>query len=204
MSVSARTAEHVAVSGTIVSQPSGVLDHNGTRWTPTRNSPAARSAAGLAKAALVRGQALAGAVRGGPPRPGLRILYYHRISDERDPLAVAPGRLPAADGRARGQRAARRRPLRDRRVTLAPGEAAVALTFDDGYRDVLEHGAPGAARARLPEHGLRRARRDRRRSRHSAGTRRAACRRSRAGTSCARRSRRASCTSSRTRSRTPS
>ncbi|MDX6572623.1 MAG: hypothetical protein QOC86_1779, partial [Gaiellales bacterium] len=47
------------------------------------------SAAGLAKTVLVRGQALAGSVRGGP-RPGLRILYYHRISDDRDPLAVTP------------------------------------------------------------------------------------------------------------------
>jgi len=48
------------------------------------------SAVGLAKAALVRGQALAGTVRGGTRRPGLRILYYHRISDERAELAVTP------------------------------------------------------------------------------------------------------------------
>ena len=34
----------VAVSGAIASQPSGVLDHNGTRWTPSRNSPCHRVA----------------------------------------------------------------------------------------------------------------------------------------------------------------
>ena len=34
-------------------------------------------------------------------------------------------------------------------LALAPGEAAVALTFDDGYRDVLEDALPV-----LREHGF--------------------------------------------------
>jgi len=99
-------------------------------------------AVGLAKAALVRGQVLAGAFRGSAPRPGLRILYYHRVSDDRDPLAVTPdafrGQMDALA--ASGQRVVDLYEIDD--VTLAPGEAAVALTFDDGYRDVLENALP--------------------------------------------------------------
>jgi peptidoglycan/xylan/chitin deacetylase (PgdA/CDA1 family) len=100
------------------------------------------SVVGLAKAALVRGQALAGAVRGGQQRPGLRILYYHRISDERDPLAVAPAafRRQMDALAASGQRVVDLYEIDH--VTLEPDESAVALTFDDGYRDVLEHGLP--------------------------------------------------------------
>jgi peptidoglycan/xylan/chitin deacetylase (PgdA/CDA1 family) len=111
-----------------------------------RRSPAAR----LAKAALVRGQALAGAVRGGPVRPGLRILYYHRISAERDPLAVKPDafrrQMDALE--ASGQRVVDLYEIDE--LTLAPGEAAIALTFDDGYRDVLQHGLPVLRRHGFP------------------------------------------------------
>jgi peptidoglycan/xylan/chitin deacetylase (PgdA/CDA1 family) len=107
------------------------------------------SAAGLAKAALVRGQALAGSVRGGPPRPGLRILYYHRISDDRDPMAVTPAafRRQIEALAAGGQRVVDLYEIDD--LALAPGEAAIALTFDDGYRDVLENALPV-----LREHGF--------------------------------------------------
>jgi peptidoglycan/xylan/chitin deacetylase (PgdA/CDA1 family) len=100
------------------------------------------SAVGLAKAAIVRGQALAGTVRGGAPRPGLRILYYHRISGERDPLAVTPDdfcrQMDALA--ASGQRVVDLYEIDD--LSLEPDEAAIALTFDDGYRDVLAHGLP--------------------------------------------------------------
>src|SRR6185312_4261233 len=86
--------------------------------------------AALAKAALVRGQALAGAVRGGQPRPGLRILYYHRISAERDPLAVTPDAFRRQmDALATsGQRVVDLYEIDD--LTLEPHEAAIALTFD--------------------------------------------------------------------------
>ena len=104
---------------------------------------------GLAKAALVRGQALAGVARGGPARPGLRILYYHRVSGERDPLAVTPDafRRQMDALAASGQRVVDLYEIDD--VRLAPDEAAVALTFDDGYRDVLENALPV-----LREHGF--------------------------------------------------
>jgi peptidoglycan/xylan/chitin deacetylase (PgdA/CDA1 family) len=106
-------------------------------------------AVGLAKAAIVRGQALAGALRGGPPRPGLRILYYHRISAERDPLAVTPDafRQQMDALAASGQRVVDLYEIDE--LTLAPDASAIALTFDDGYRDVLEHGLPV-----LREHGF--------------------------------------------------
>jgi peptidoglycan/xylan/chitin deacetylase (PgdA/CDA1 family) len=107
------------------------------------------SAVGLAKAALVRGQALAGTVRGGTRRPGLRILYYHRISDERDPLAVTPAafRRQMNALAASGQRVVDLYEIDD--LALETDEAAIALTFDDGYRDVLEHALPV-----LREHGF--------------------------------------------------
>lgn len=106
-------------------------------------------AAGLAKAALVRGQALACTVRARPPRPGLRILYYHRISSERDPLAVTPDafRRQMDALAASGQRVVDLYEIDE--LTLEPDEAAIALTFDDGYRDVLEQGLPV-----LREHGF--------------------------------------------------
>jgi peptidoglycan/xylan/chitin deacetylase (PgdA/CDA1 family) len=106
-------------------------------------------AVGLAKAAIVRGQALAGAFGGGPPRPGLRILYYHRVSAERDPLAVTPDafRRQMDALAAGGQRVVDLYEIDE--LTLAPDASAVALTFDDGYRDVLEHGLPV-----LREHGF--------------------------------------------------
>jgi peptidoglycan/xylan/chitin deacetylase (PgdA/CDA1 family) len=106
-------------------------------------------AVGLAKAVLVRGQALAGTLRSRQPRPGLRILYYHRVSEERDPLAVTPAafrrQMDALAGG--GQRVVDLYEIDE--LTLDPGECAVALTFDDGYRDVLEHGLPV-----LREHGF--------------------------------------------------
>jgi peptidoglycan/xylan/chitin deacetylase (PgdA/CDA1 family) len=106
-------------------------------------------AAGLAKAMLVRGQVLAGAFRSDPARAGLRILYYHRISRDRDPLAVPPDAFKRQmDELAQsGQRVVDLYEIDD--IALEPGEAAVALTFDDGYRDVLEDGLPV-----LREHGF--------------------------------------------------
>ena len=152
----------------------------------------------------MRGQALAGAVRGGPPRPGLRILYYHRISDERDPLAVTPAafRRQMDALAASGQRVVDLYEIDD--LTLEPDEAAIALTFDDGYRDVLEHGLPVLREHGFPSTvfvvpgaiaGVAAF------SWYAAGAHAAAGRLGRAAGGGART---ASCTSSRTRSRTPS
>jgi peptidoglycan/xylan/chitin deacetylase (PgdA/CDA1 family) len=106
-------------------------------------------AAGLAKAALVRGQAFAGVVRGRAAPPGLRILYYHRIADDRDPLAVSPDdfRRQMDALATSGQRVVDLYEIDD--LALAPDEAAIALTFDDGYADVLANALPV-----LREHGF--------------------------------------------------
>lgn len=74
---------------------------------------------------------------------GLRILAYHRVSPDRDELAVAPARfreqmeyLAASSYRVLGA------------VEAAAGLDApqptriVGLTFDDGYRDVVDYALP--------------------------------------------------------------
>ena len=82
--------------------------------------------------------------RGRLDADGLRILFYHRVSDDEDALAVAPRRfreqmeLVAAAGydvidlcQAAG--------------LLAAGHSlqrTIALNFDDGYRDVAENALP--------------------------------------------------------------
>src|SRR5687767_8458963 len=47
------------------------------------------------KAALTRGRSTAWLARTGgrPDDSGLRILLYHRVADDRDPLAIAPARF---------------------------------------------------------------------------------------------------------------
>src|SRR6185312_14995946 len=48
-----------------------------------------------AKAAVTRGRSLLWAVRGGASTPGLRMLFYHRVADADDELAVGPGAFRA-------------------------------------------------------------------------------------------------------------
>ena len=108
-----------------------------------------RRAVGLAKAVLVHGQVIAGRFRGGGPKPGLRILIYHRVSDDCDQFAVSPDafkRQMEALAES-GQRVVDLYEIET--LSLAPDEAAVALTFDDGYRDILENALPV-----LREHGF--------------------------------------------------
>jgi peptidoglycan/xylan/chitin deacetylase (PgdA/CDA1 family) len=79
--------------------------------------------------------------RGCLDQSGLRILFYHRVSDDDDPLAVSPRRfreqmellstegyevVDLADALERG---------------LSPGRL-IALNFDDGFRDVAENALP--------------------------------------------------------------
>jgi peptidoglycan/xylan/chitin deacetylase (PgdA/CDA1 family) len=104
--------------------------------------PRRRPGIGFAKATLVAGQVAAHRVRTRPRPAGLRILYWHRIAESHDPLAISPraflrqldaieaSGLPVIDlyGLQDGQ--------------LDPDDAGLVLTFDDGYRDVLEHALP--------------------------------------------------------------
>jgi peptidoglycan/xylan/chitin deacetylase (PgdA/CDA1 family) len=82
--------------------------------------------------------------RGRADGAGLRILFYHRVSDDDDPLAVSPRRfreqmeLLAAGGYEVVDLAAAV-DLLER--GLSPPRV-VALNFDDGYRDVAENALP--------------------------------------------------------------
>jgi peptidoglycan/xylan/chitin deacetylase (PgdA/CDA1 family) len=96
------------------------------------------------KPALTRVRTTTWEVRGRPGRDGLRVLFYHRVSDDRDPLAIAPRRFAAqmdvlrdegyrvVDVVEAGRLLASREPL----------SRVVALSFDDGYRDVADHALP--------------------------------------------------------------
>lgn len=85
--------------------------------------------------------------------PGAAILGYHSISDGDDPLglAVSPSRfaehLEVVARRARPMRLdALARALRDGRIPAR----AVAVTFDDGYADLLHVAAPLLERYDVP------------------------------------------------------
>ncbi|MFL5919690.1 MAG: polysaccharide deacetylase family protein [Gaiellaceae bacterium] len=82
--------------------------------------------------------------RGDPDRSGIRILFYHRVSDDDDALAVSPRRfreqmeLLAAEGYTVVDLAGAVELLEH---GILPPEV-VALNFDDGYRDVAENALP--------------------------------------------------------------
>ena len=105
-----------------------------------------------AKAAHTRVRTAAWAVRAGAPRPGLRILFYHRVADDPDPLATSPRRfadqmaLLAADGYRVVDVMEAARLL----ASGGPTERVAGLSFDDGYRDVAQAALPV-----LERHGFR-------------------------------------------------
>src|SRR5439155_49357 len=97
------------------------------------------------KAAATRLRALSYAARGRPtPRDGLRILLYHRVSDEEDELAVRPARFREQMGWL-AQEGWRVIGVEEAARLLAAGTVppkTVGLSFDDGYTDVAENGLP--------------------------------------------------------------
>jgi peptidoglycan/xylan/chitin deacetylase (PgdA/CDA1 family) len=82
---------------------------------------------------------------------GVRVLAYHRVSDDEDELAVSPARFTQ-----------HMQALADADVQVVDVEEAlshldnnpngryVCITFDDGYRDNLEQAAPVLERLELP------------------------------------------------------
>lgn len=98
------------------------------------------------KAAAVRGRSAAWLLRGSrrPAAPGIRILFYHRVSDDRDELAVTPRRFAAqmAALAAAGLRGVRLTEVVDLLRQGRHDEPVVGLSFDDGYLDVAEHALP--------------------------------------------------------------
>jgi peptidoglycan/xylan/chitin deacetylase (PgdA/CDA1 family) len=106
------------------------------------------------KAMLTRGQSLRWflGARGRLDQSGLRILFYHRVSDDRDALAVSPRRFReqmeflAAAGYSVVDAV-------EAAGLLVAGDVpakTVGLNFDDGYLDVLENAGPV-----LERHGFR-------------------------------------------------
>jgi peptidoglycan/xylan/chitin deacetylase (PgdA/CDA1 family) len=116
----------------------------------TRRAAIARIAAVAYRTRLIT---LAARVAG-VGRRRVPILIYHRVNNERDPYFPS---LPTAvfeRHMAYVARAYRVLPLDEVVERLARGESlppnALAMTFDDGYRDNLTHAAPILARHRLP------------------------------------------------------
>src|SRR5437764_1349650 len=80
------------------------------------------------------------------PRPALRILTYHRVADDGDALAVPV----AAFRRQMRWLAEERLPVSGVSSGVAArAEPSIALSFDDGFADVLETALPV-----LREHGF--------------------------------------------------
>src|SRR6266699_6072999 len=86
-------------------------------------------------------------------RPRLPILTFHRVNDDHDPFMPS---LPTAVFAGRMAHIARHYqvlPVEELALRLRQGRAprdALALTFDDGYRDNLTHVAPILKRLGLP------------------------------------------------------
>jgi peptidoglycan/xylan/chitin deacetylase (PgdA/CDA1 family) len=105
-----------------------------------------RRPATVVKTAMTRARSLAWDYRPGPPADtgGFRILFYHRVSDDRDLLAVTPldfrrqMEMLADDGFAVLD-------LMDAWRRLVSGdlpERAIVLNFDDGYLDFAQEAWP--------------------------------------------------------------
>jgi len=87
------------------------------------------------------------------PSRGFPILTFHRVNDDNDPFFPA---IPTAVFAARMAHIARHyrvlavEELVERARQGTPPRNALALTFDDGYRDNLSHAAPILAQHGLP------------------------------------------------------
>jgi peptidoglycan/xylan/chitin deacetylase (PgdA/CDA1 family) len=106
------------------------------------------STVAVAKAGMTRARSLIWKRRGAKAAPGVRILFYHRIADEPDSLAVRPHafRRQVEYLAAQGFRIV---DVPEAARLAASGETGrvVGMSFDDGYRDVIENG-----RAVLEQH----------------------------------------------------
>ena len=91
-----------------------------------------------AKSGLTHARAAAWRLRGRSRSSGARIIYYHRIVDANDELAVSPHRF-----RAQMEELARLGLRGVDTAEAARGEPGViGINFDDGYRDIAEHALP--------------------------------------------------------------
>jgi peptidoglycan/xylan/chitin deacetylase (PgdA/CDA1 family) len=93
-----------------------------------------------------------------PPRAGAVILGYHRLADPRTAVGAEPSAMCVSPKCFEAQMAELRRlgrpvSLRHLGATLAAGVSVrgmIAVTFDDGYEDVLSVALPVLERERIP------------------------------------------------------
>ena len=107
----------------------------------------------LAKAGGTRARSAAWLMRtrGRLDTSGLRILFYHRVADDRDELAVTPAAFAEQMDylASEAYRVVDVLSAIDLLESGKPLARTVALTFDDGFLDVAEHALPI-----LSEHGF--------------------------------------------------
>lgn len=93
-----------------------------------------------------------------PPRPGAVILGYHRLADPRAAAGAEPSAMCVSPDCFEAQMRTLRRfgrpvSLRHLGAALAAGvpvRGMIAVTFDDGYEDVLRVALPVLERERIP------------------------------------------------------
>ncbi len=109
------------------------------------------AAAGLYHARLIR--PISRAVGYARRRPAFPILTYHRVNDERDPFFPSVSTEVFEQQMAyiaRTYHVLTVEVLAERMQARGVPRNALAITFDDGYRDNLTHAAPILARHGLP------------------------------------------------------
>jgi peptidoglycan/xylan/chitin deacetylase (PgdA/CDA1 family) len=84
------------------------------------------------------------------PWTGVRILAYHRVSDETDELAVSPARFREHMLALRDSGVPVVRLSALHAVGESPSARQICVTFDDGYRDNLEHAVPVLDELQIP------------------------------------------------------
>jgi len=105
-----------------------------------------------AKGTATRARSALWLLRAGPGgAPGLRILFYHRISDERDELAVTPRRFREQMEflAAEGYKVVGVGRIAELLASGCVPPWTIGLSFDDGYADNAEHALPVLERLRF-------------------------------------------------------
>jgi peptidoglycan/xylan/chitin deacetylase (PgdA/CDA1 family) len=96
------------------------------------------------KAGLTRARSLSWSLRDHNEHAGLRILFYHRVTDKPDDLAVTPARFREQMDFLHGE-GFHALDLLDAFGLFSAGTLppkSIVLTFDDGYRDIQENALP--------------------------------------------------------------
>jgi peptidoglycan/xylan/chitin deacetylase (PgdA/CDA1 family) len=104
----------------------------------------------VAKVALTRARSTTWLARSRGRLDGgaLRVLLYHRVADDRDPLAVSPRRFREQMDflASAGFEVIDLAQVVDELETGSPGSRTIGLTFDDGFADVRDQALPVLAR----------------------------------------------------------